>query len=448
MRRPSLTEVFPWLLGLLATVAYATLSILRFRNFTVNSWDNAIFEQAVQGYSKFDAPIVVIKGPGYNILGDHFSPIDAVLGPVYRVFGHGETLLVAQAVLIGISVAVITALAMRHLAWIGAWVGLLYAVSFGLQNAVMADFHEVAFALPFLALAGAAYVDGRFDHVVWWSLPLFLVKEDLGFTVAMIGVALWIVGERRKGLLVGIGGVLGLILVVTVIIPSFNAGNSYDYTDTLGGDGGIVGTFFSHLDTKALTVLITLGVGGLLAVMSPWALLLVPTLLWRYLGGVEFYWGTDWHYSMILMPIVFVALVDVIVQRPWARWPGLAIATGFGVWTVFFMNSAFVPSGSPLTLLADSATWHRDARAEGALAAMKVIPRGSYVESDLGMLKQLVSDYHVYWRGTVGDAVPDYIVFDRRLSDEDPALYGLTAHHHNYEKVFDDGQWIVVARVR
>ena len=62
-----------------------------------------------------------------------------------------------------------------------------------------AEFHEVAFGAPLLALAGAAYVDRRFGAVVPGSLPLLLVKEDLGLTVAVIGVVLWLAGERRRG---------------------------------------------------------------------------------------------------------------------------------------------------------------------------------------------------------------------------------------------------------
>jgi uncharacterized membrane protein len=65
-----------------------------------------------------------------------------------------------------------------------------YALSFGVQSAVEADFHEVAFAAPLLALAGAAYVDRRYSAVVWWSVPLLLVKEDMGLTVAVVGFVL------------------------------------------------------------------------------------------------------------------------------------------------------------------------------------------------------------------------------------------------------------------
>lgn len=62
-------------------LAFALVSVFRFRTMSISSWDLGIFEQAVRGYAHFQAPIVDLKGPGTNILGDHFSPILIVLAP-------------------------------------------------------------------------------------------------------------------------------------------------------------------------------------------------------------------------------------------------------------------------------------------------------------------------------------------------------------------------------
>ena len=188
------------LIAVAVGAAYGVLTLMRYRRFTISSWDHAIFEQAVKGYARPGAPIVDVKGPGFNILGDHFSPIDALIAPFYRLFPSAQTIVLAQVVLIAVSVAVIALVAMRHLGTVtGVAIGVAYGLSFGLQSAVEAEFHEVAFGAPLLALAGAAYVDRRYGAVVLWSLPLLLVKEDLGLTVAVIGGVLWLAGERRHG---------------------------------------------------------------------------------------------------------------------------------------------------------------------------------------------------------------------------------------------------------
>ncbi|PVE18622.1 hypothetical protein DDA93_07415 [Arthrobacter sp. Bz4] len=70
---------------------------------------------AGQGLRRFDAPIVSIKGDGFNLLGDHFHPLLVILGPAYAFFPSGLTLLILQNILIGLSVLVIARLGIRRL---------------------------------------------------------------------------------------------------------------------------------------------------------------------------------------------------------------------------------------------------------------------------------------------------------------------------------------------
>lgn len=428
----------PWIVGALTALLYGLLSVLRFRRYTVTSWDNAIFEQAIAAYSRLEAPIVTVKGPGYHILGDHFSPIYALLAPIYRIAPHAQTLLIAQAVLIGISAAVITALGVRHLgSVVGTVIAVLYALSFGIQSAVAADFHEVAFAVPLLALAGAAFVDGRYDRVVWWSLPLLLVKEDLGFTVAAVGVALWLAGERRRGLILAVAGVAAVAVVVGLVIPFFNTAAGYDYTGTFGGEAGVWSTLAAEPGRKVLTVVLTFAITGLAALLSPWAVVAVPTFAWRFVGDNPFYWGIDWHYSLVLMPIVFTAMIHALARRPRLVWPMVVAATAMTTVTVV---------GSPVTALADAQTWQESPRASAARGAIAEIPAGARVESDLGLLTHLATDYELYWRGTIDDVAADYIVFDRAYSPEDAAEYGERTHGGRYTVIYDEDGYVVAQR--
>jgi uncharacterized membrane protein len=417
--------------------AYALLTLLRYRRFTISSWDLAIFEQAVKGYARPGAPIVDVKGPGFNILGDHFSPIDALLAPFYRVFPSAQTILLAQVVLLAISVAVVASLAMRHLGTLlGAVIGLAYGLSFGLQSAVEADFHEVAFGAPLLALAGAAYVDRRFGAVVAWSLPLLLVKEDLGLTVALIGAVLWIAGERRRAAVLAIAGLVGMALIVLVVIPAFNHGGSYAYTSALGGDRGLWATVSDEPGPKLATVALTVGITGLAALLSPWVLLVVPTFAWRFAGDNPYYWGTEWHYSLLLMPIVFVAMIDAM-----RRWPLLRWATVVGV-----VVTAFTLVGSPLSTLLDSETYQEAPRADAAREAISRVPKGATVETDIALMSHLVTDHRVYWLGSVGRARPEYVLFDAAAgigSPEDVVAYAEQQHGGTYRLVFDRDGYVL-----
>ena len=133
-----------WLPAALACTVgtlYICFSLAQWRTLSDPSWDLAIFAEAVQGYSRFEAPIVPIKAPGYNLLGDHFHPILALLGPIYRFFPSALTLLVVQDLLIAASVLPIARLAQRLFGRGGAvLVGLTYGLGWGLQGAVGAQF--------------------------------------------------------------------------------------------------------------------------------------------------------------------------------------------------------------------------------------------------------------------------------------------------------------------
>lgn len=408
-RLGAVARSLPFLWALVCTAAYTTLSLLRFRRFDPTSWDNAIFEQAIRGYAHLGLPIVDIKGPGFNILGDHFSPITALVAPFYRLWPSAQTLLVAQAVLIGVSVLVVSRLAVRHAGpWAGAMLAAAYGISFGISSAVQSDFHEVAFGAPLLALAGSAYLDRRWNAVVGWSLPLLLVKEDMGATVLVIGLVLMLAGERRRGTLLAAAGVVGAALVVLVVLPSVNPGGVYDYASSVGGDRGVVATLFDEPGRKALTVLVTLAVTGLAALGSPWVLLVLPTFAWRFVGDNPFYWGTDWHYSLLLMPIVFVAAVDTMRRYPPVRWTAVP---------ALVVSLALLPS-TPLWALAQGETYEVPDRAAVAQRVVDMVPDGASVVTDIGVITHLATDHDVYWLGTVGtaplpDGDPDYVLLDQ-----------------------------------
>ena len=78
-------------------------------------------------------------------------------------------------------------------------IGAAYGLSWGLQQMIDFDFHEIAFAVPLLACSLSALLRGKVRAAAVWALPLVFVKEDQGFTVAAIGVVI-VVDEPGPGL--------------------------------------------------------------------------------------------------------------------------------------------------------------------------------------------------------------------------------------------------------
>ena len=322
----------------------------------VPSWDLAIFSELAKAYAHFQTPIVPVKGDGYNLLGDHFHPILILLGPIWRLFPTPLSLLITQDLLLALSAWPLTRLASRLTnQWVAGGLGLVYVLSWGMQGAVAAQFHEIAFAMPLLAYASVAFVERRWGAVTAWSAPLVLVKEDMGLTVLMIGVAVILTSavpawyrtctvirpggrgadgldaagdaagnapkddaarNRRRGLRLGVGmivgGIAAFLFAIQVFLPAFNINGVWDY----GLSSQDQPTSPDALTQKATVVVMLILTSGVVGVTSPWLLVVLPTLAWRFLGSVEFYWVWDnWHYNATLMPIALGALLDVVARR-------------------------------------------------------------------------------------------------------------------------------------
>jgi len=411
-------RALPWAMALVFAGLYTTISVTRFEQLQPASFDLGIFEQAIRHYAHFEAPIVDLEGAGHNFLGDHWNPAIMVFAPFYRLFPGPQTLLVGQAVAIALAVVPITRAGMLHLGrWSGIAVGLAFGMSYGIQAAVEFDVHEVCLAVPLLAFALEAYLAGRWKVVAACAAPLVLVKEDLGLTVAVLGVVLVLVGARRWGLGLAAFGLASFAITMKVLIPFFNAegGASKSFKQA---SQSVAGTSLVHriydlpIDVatsvpKATTVLLLLGVTAFLATQSPLLLLVLPTLGWRFLSVNENFWGQSFHYDLVLMPIVFAALIDGVRRarrdswRP-LRWyaraaPALALLVGVALCTRY-----------PLGGLVNPATYQPSPRAPAAERILSKIPDGATIETDLGLIAKLTSRTRVFFAGGAAPVVPQF----------------------------------------
>ena len=459
---------------------YVCYSVAQWRALVASSWDLGIFTEAAQAYSRFEAPIVPIKGPGYNLLGDHFHPLLALLGPIFRLFPSALTLLVVQDVLIAVSVLPIARFAQRLLGRGGALlVGLAYGLGWGLQSAVAAQFHEVCMAVPLLAFGGVAFVQRRWGACMAWLAPLVLVKEDLGLTVFVAGLALaWRRrGEGRSGVLRSLAyalfGIVAFVVTVKVLLPAMNPAGTWAYsldgaatgagTPTAGTTAArAIPSLWDILTTpsvKLVTLLVLLAGAGVVGSASPWFALVLPTLAWRFAGSVEAYYGWDsWHYNAVLVPIAACSLLDVMSQ--WLAPECAAAETGADSedeapassnrgWRVVAWVVACVPAVSLALTASALPLWQlpsltEDPRMAAAQGALDAVPEGVSVETDTTLLARLVPRRDVYWAGTTGqmETPPEYVVIDARSyawggQQVDAESWGSAAHPgHSYETVY------------
>jgi uncharacterized membrane protein len=439
-----------WLIALAAFAAYGLLSVYKYARLDPGSWDLGIFTEYVKQVAHLHAPVVAIRGTGFNLLGDHFQPIVMLLAPFFRLFPSPVTLLIAQALLTAISVIPVCRAARELLGTWPSWgIGLAYAFSWGLQQMINFDFHEIAFAVPLLAFSLSGLVRRKLWPTVLWALPLVFVKEDQGFTIAAIGLVMVGMGLARArqaspgqdepaawirgGILLAVWGLAWSALAIAVIIPHFNPGHHYPYWDNGGvvAPGGhlslsAVAHQFAAAGTEKLwTVYLILLPVAFLALRSPFALIAVPSLVLRFVSTNSYYWGDGWHYNATVMPIVFLAAIDGMArfraasarrtERTGRRvrrvpYPAEAVARYGAV--VMVVIAGWLAFRFPLEGLWQAQTYQITPHVRAEDAAIAKVPDGVVAEATLTMLAPLAARDDTYWIGTSPNPAPQYVVFD------------------------------------
>ena len=446
----------PWLIALAVFAAYATISLLRYFQLAPGSWDLGIFTEYVRQLAHLRAPVVNIRGSGFNLLGDHFQPIVGLIAPVFLLFPSAATLLVVQALLTAVSVVPVSRAAAARLGTgAGRMIGAAYGFSWGLQQMIDFDFHEIAFAVPLLACSLSALLRGKVRAAAVWALPLVFVKEDQGFTVAAIGILIVVMSLGRAradrpdraalrcGALLTVWGLAWSFLAITVIIPHFNPLHQYPYWT----DGGVLSPGahpsapsvlaqlgHSYVPKLRTTLLILLPV-AFLALGSPLTLVAIPSLALRFVSTNTAYWGAGYHYNATVMPIVFLGAIDTLARiRAYRARPAGEGEAGarprFSSWLdpaatrvvpALMLGIAVVTAWPfPLSDLWHAQTYQISPHVRGEDAALARVPAGTTVEATLSMLAPLAARDDTYWIGIAGNPAPRYVVFDELDSGWNP----------------------------
>nr|WP_239067448.1 DUF2079 domain-containing protein [Actinomadura bangladeshensis] len=400
---------------------------MRLRAFRTGSYDLVIFDQAVRSYSRFDLPVAMVKGvhngfgPDFSVLGDHFSPILALLAPLYWIHDGPETLLVAQAVLFALAIRPIWRYAERRLGAGAAYCAAgAYALSWPIAEALAFDFHEVAFVPLLSALLVERHDAGRRGQAAVAAFALLLVKEDMGLLLAGFGLYLLTRpdeqdgerrgprdllprGDRRAGLAYVVVGLVATWLCSRVLIAAFGGDNAYYWAyGALGPDvphaavhaltrPWDVAAVLVDPPQKVLTMALVVLPLLLLPLASPLTLTAVPLLAERMLASrFGNWWEPHYHYNAFIIAVLVLAAVDGAARLRGLLRGRRRVPPVLPMAAVLAATLACVPFFA-YKHLADPALWRQNERARAASAAAARIPDGALVEAANGVGPALTS---------------------------------------------------------
>ena len=412
----------PFVLALIAAVAYASISIYRHDAFASNAFDLGVQDQTVWGYSQLQMipnTVEMIR----NLLGDHFHPILMTLAPLYWIWNDVRVLLIVQAFLIAAGGIPIFWWGRQQLGVLPAIAfELAYLAFWGVLSAVVYDFHHIAFAVPAVSF-GLYAVLVKNNRLLWAMVALgLLTRENIALTFAAIGVFV-VLAQRRWRLGAALIAVCAawFLAVIEVVMPAI-AGRPYSHWtyDALGpGPGSALQHIVRHpISSLALLFNNTIKLklwGGLLGawlflpILSPIFLVAIPELLERLWSSNPMLWSASFHYSLVIAPVLAFAGIDTLARA--GRWlagrlhplvpAGVAVAT---LAAGLLLTFGFV---RPLDELG-TYTWA--GQAAEIQSCLDVIPPTASVSASDGLLPHLSHRREIYLLTMKTDA--DYVAVD------------------------------------
>lgn len=441
------------LVALFAT-SYALFGIFRHRRFVSSAYDLGIFDQAVWHLSRFEAPASTISGFS-NILGDHFYPVIALFAPLYWIAPSPYTLIVAQALLLAASIVPVHLFLRARLPERTALVlSAAYALSWGIQQTAAFDVHEMAFA-P-LAIATLVLAMDRRQWTLFWAAACFiaLIKEDLIPFLTGVGVYLALTGERRRGAVLAVTSVAAFVVISSVVVPALSDAGAYAYTSAyqplLQRPWTLPLLLVTPL-TKLRTAFLWFAPFGLLSLASPLSLLIVPLALERLLSSSPQHWGTVFHYTAPIAPLVAMSAGDGLARvlrrfphsfhgRPWVT-PAAAV--------LCLLLAAVLPGRPPLRRIFSPEHYRPIAADAAGRDALALVPPTASVIAQAAIGPHLSQRDELYvLRNGQRDA--EVVIASRALNPwpfADAAALAAALEQHRlrgYRVVFERDGWTVL----
>jgi uncharacterized membrane protein len=308
-----------------------------------------------------------------------------------------------------------------------------YGLSWPLQGLIDFDFHEIAFGIPIVAWALYLYDRGN----QWLSLGvaslLIFVREDMFAILFAFGLLALVQKRWRLFLAYTALSAFGYVLAMRVVIPHFSPTGNYLYwslsqfgpdfpSAVFGAASDPIGTLNLLISpsTKLLTLLLLLLPFAFLSLASPYFLLAVPILLQRFLSDREVLWGTEFHYSGILAPILAMSALDGLsrINRRVSADTDRRITVAFSVWTLTFVFVGMLASQTlfPFQRMVNGEAFRASDRQVDAEQILPLIPVGVCVEADDRLVPQLVPGRLVTLPGQ-SEGLATFVVLD--LSQEE-----------------------------
>lgn len=318
-------------LALISTSFIAAYTVYQYLIFGNSCFDLGVFAQMYHSMiTDFSLVTTCERDKFLSHFAVHFSPVFYLLAPVYYLFPHPQTLLIAQAVVVMSGVIPLYLICKKYNYSNPVTLGfsIVYLFSTALISPCFYDFHENMFLPPLLMWFFYAAEKKKYVLMYIMMALVLSVKEDAPLYLICIGLY-FVLSNRRKlhGAIVAAFSAAYFVIVTSLmkkygegIMTSRTYGNLM--TDTSAGFGNIIKTvvtnpgYFVSLLTKEdkliffITMLLPLAFMPLITKKASRFLIVVPFIVMNLTP--DYYYASNMGYQYVFGTFVCLLYVTVL----------------------------------------------------------------------------------------------------------------------------------------
>lgn len=473
------TNKFAWLITAVYGVVFCLISLINHYNFRTYGLDLGIYTHGIYSYSHlhWHQFTLGLEGEAFNHLGNHFSPIVALLSPFYYLFGT-YTLLILQIVAILFGGWGVYQFAKERLnGFKPELILVLFFSMWGIYSALAYDWHANVMAAMFVPWFILFYERGDWKKAIILFVLVLICKENMALWMGAIIAGLVVrdfflkpteVNWKMSFSLLG-SAVIYFLVVQTLIMPALNTAGVSDhlgnYSHLGNGPVGVLKTFlgkprhvfylmFESLQNDPLTFMLksqlhfmVLVSGGLALIYRPhYLIMLAPIYAQKLLSSNPAHWGVYSQYSIEFAPIITLAFVEWMQHFPFEKWKTPLLIGTIATATIFNWHPT-----RPNTGFYQKAHYESGLNSEAIYEALELIPADAVVSASNVIVPHLAGREKIYLYPIVKDA--DHLVILTHGRDLYPVdslefpqkMMELRSDSLN-EIVYDENDFLIIKR--
>lgn len=220
-RRATVSDILPFGVVMVWAVLALYLAWQQHATFHTHLLDQGYYVQVLWNTARGSWFANSLKYPSF--LGDHFSPILALLAPLFWLAPNGYMLQIVKVAALALALLP-TGLWLREKSpRLALWVMVALALNPALHQLALQEFHEIILAAPLIAVAFYAAERQHLRSFLAALVLLLLVREDMGVYVALWGAYLLFFRPawRKIGAFLLLIGLLWTTSLAVWIMPYF-----------------------------------------------------------------------------------------------------------------------------------------------------------------------------------------------------------------------------------